>query len=29
VYIGFEPAYRGYPEGQYRLMANAIWFGVK
>jgi hypothetical protein len=29
VYIGFEPAYRAYPEGQYRLMANAIWFGME
>jgi hypothetical protein len=28
-YIGFEPAFRGYPEGQYRLMANAIWFAMK
>jgi hypothetical protein len=28
-YIGFEPAFRGYPEGQYRLMANAIWYAMK
>ena len=28
-YIGFAPALRGYPEGQYRLMANAIWYAMK
>jgi hypothetical protein len=29
VYIGFAPTYRAYPEGQFRLLANAIWYGMK
>jgi hypothetical protein len=29
VYVGFEPAFRAYPEGSFRLMANAIWFATK
>lgn len=29
VYIGFAPAFRAYPEGQFRLLANAIWYGMK
>jgi hypothetical protein len=29
VYIGFAPTFRAYPEHTYRLLANAIWYGMK
>ena len=29
VYIGFAPTFRAYPEHTYRLLANAIWYGLK
>jgi hypothetical protein len=29
VFVGFSPAFRAYPEGTYRLLANAIWYAME